>query len=223
MKTLILVVLFVTILVVPVFAYPVYTAPIGGTGRTYGGTGIPAVYYDETGQQLFDGDYGMFDWIIREQPSTPEQYWGHYDDQKGYGYSWVGWGFSQPTITFDMGQQFSFTQIGIHAYDGRDIHCPSSVVVSFSNDGINPIASASALFDDSLFLNDDNVFWLNQNFSEVRARYAKITLTGYQWMFIDEISINGMDGAQFAASVPEPSTLIALGALLTPLFFRRRR
>lgn len=220
MKILALVVFLVALLIIPAVAYPTYTATPGGTGGTYGSTGIPCVYYDETGIQLFDGDYGKWDWIIRQQPLTDEQYLAHYEDQKGYAYPWVCWTYTA-SIIIDAGSIQQFNQVGLHMYQGREIGVPSYMTVSFSNNGTDFSGTTEYNLLDKYSSYNDEVFWVSLDCPNTEARYARIYLPGGPWQFVDEISINGLDGA--GNPVPEPSSFVILGTLLTPLLFRRRQ
>jgi len=197
-----------------------YTATPGGTGGTYGGTGIPTVYYDETGNQLYDGDYGMWDWIIREQPSTTELYWANFVEQKGYAYPWVGWRDSA-TITIDSGTSCIFEQIGLHMYRGREIGAFDNITLTFSDDGLTYNRSASYGLAGKYDQYNDDVFWVSLPVQSVNARYARLDMSGGVWKFVDEMSVNNLDGA--SNPIPEPTTAVVFGAGLVGLLLLRRR
>lgn len=224
MKLVVLAVVLLVLLALPVVAFPTYTARDGETDGTYGNTSIPVVYYDETGIQLFDGNYGKSEWMYSRPVNS--DYYQRYDEQNGYALPWVGWQYPpDPLVTFDMGDLYTFSQIGIHGYrlPQSGIHLPDELVVEFGDDGSNYDRSVSQKFITSDW-NSDHVYWLSFSFEPVTARYAKIHVVRYTWPWtlLDEVSINGKDG--LGNPVPEPSGLLALcGGVAGLLAFRRRR
>jgi len=232
MKTLVLVA-FLLAIAISASALPTY---ISNTDQylagTYVGT-IPIWFDDETGNQLFDGDYGCTDWLDLE-PQTEQQYWDDYATHNGYANPYVAWYSDNKTealITFDMNRPFMFSQIGVHGFQ-RTVSgaiMPSTISISFSND--NVIFSAPLNLVCAGDVVEGALIWKTISFTETESRFVRISMEIHDIRqgvpnryWIDEISINGMDGAQFAASVPEPSSLIVLGTLLVPLLaFRRRR
>lgn len=205
-----------------VFAKPTYTAtPASPTfGSTYGSTSIPIVLTDETGEQLFDGKYGKYDWCERAGVSSVEDYWARYDNQNGYGYSWVGWRDATPSVTFDLGSSIMISQVGVHSY----FNLPNNVVphridVSFSLDSVHFGALQTRSF--ILPLVEDEAYWSNVDLISINARYIKLDIYRENaWLYVDELSINGMDGISF---VPEPSSFLALGGGLIGLFKLKKR
>ena len=214
MKLSIWIILIITLLaVVPAFALPTYiSSSVPNNHGTYGNTNIPTIINDETGKQIFDGDYGMFDWMYRAGVQSVDDYYARYEQQKGYGYPWVSWtpGYNW-LATFDMGETYQFNSIGIHCYNRTsDTFPPSSITLNFSNDGSSYFNQLTTSFDNSQ-ISFDSVCWRESFFQPVQARYVSINASGNLFLFVDEMSINGMDGAQFAASVPEPAGVLAVG------------
>ena len=230
MKTLVLVA-FLLAIAVSAFALPTYQGPLGSGGGYYNETNIPISYGDETGNQFFDGDYGKAEWFNREAVHGYDDYYARYEQQHGYAYPWVGWIPGPVQIVFDMGGQYTFNQVGVHSCFefSSGTAPPSFLSVEFSNDGVSYFGLAEHDYEISWYWPDHEVYWLTVDTQPTIARYAKIHIQNvfnsgfYRWCMVDEVSINGMDGAQFAASVPEPSSLVVLGTLLIPLLFRRRR
>ena len=125
------------------FALPTYTSNTHlYSGGTYGATSIPIWFDDETGNQLFDGDYGGYDWFAHPGGVlSVEDYWARYEQENGYGYGWVAWytDVSVAYITFDMNTPFTFNQVGVHGYhnNGSGAYVPSQYYIAFSDDGTN--------------------------------------------------------------------------------------
>lgn len=224
MKTLVLVILLLLATASMVFAFPTYTSnayPIGA--GTYGATDIPIVFADETGNQLFDGDYGRTGWLAYG-PRTEEEYLAQYADQNGYAIPYVAWYHATAVITFDMKNPYWFSQLGIHGYGS---YTPTAVTVQFSNDNVVFFNPFNLYFSGEVI--PSTLIWETGSFSEIESRYIQIAIDVSDRIWIDEMSINGMDGANF---VPEPSSLMALvGGLSTlgflkriyPLYSKRRR
>lgn len=213
------------------FAFPTYHGPSGGGGGYYNGTTIPLSYGDETGKQFFDGDYGKTEWFSRESVSGYDDYYARYEQQHGYAYPWVGWIPGPAEIIFDMGTPFTFNQVGVHSCweHPSGIAPPTFLSVEFSNDGTNFFGLTERDYAESWYWPYFETFWLTVNTQPTTARYAKVRIHNafnsgfYRWCMVDEMSINGMDGAQFASSVPEPSSLLTLASFVAPLVLLRRR
>lgn len=222
MKTLVFVVLLLA-MVTSAFAFPTYTVTPGEADGTYGPTGIPVVYYDETGSQLFDGQYGKLEWMNLQPIQSVDDYNNRYEQQNGYALPWVGWRTSTPIIVFDLEQSFSFSQIGVHACNETALgtHLPAYVMLSFSDNGIDYTEELYKDFAHGYPWQNHNSYWLNFDVNPTQARFVRIQLERNLWVLIDEISINGMDGGQFP--VPEPSSLLALCVGAAGLLAFRRR
>lgn len=222
MKTLILVVILFLAMATSALAFPTYTSNTQSyfTGN-YGNSSYPCNVSDETGNQLFDGDYGGYDWFCRHTVESDADYLARYEQQNGFGYGWVAW-YTTPYILFDMGGMFTFNQIGIHGYQLGNVAMPTDIFIQFTNDGVSfGYQNQPTTFSTSNTY--DNAFWATANFDTFQARFVRISMGSLGTSFwLDEISINGMDGAEFAA-VPEPSSLLALVGGLSTLGFLKRR
>lgn len=223
-RLMFLVVILLLAMATSVFAFPTYTSTsVANFHGNYGNSSHPCIISDETGNQLFDGDYGMFDWLKKATVQSDADYDARYEQQKGYGLPWISWQSGYREIaTFDMNNPFTFNQIGFHCYFRLpDIFLPEQIALEFSNDGLNFGNSISGTFSGHGPTNDET-YWVNFGFAPVEARFCRI----YAFimppgdLFIDEMSINGMDGAQFP--VPEPSSLLALVSGIAPLVLLRR-
>jgi len=224
MRLLILLTL-VFMLVIPVLAYPTYISnTVKYPAGTYGATDIPIWFDDETGTQMFDGEYGGYDWMCNPGGVLSNvDYLARYEQQNGYAYGWVAWYFSNvPVITFDMGSLFNYKQIGCHGYNlpyyGPTV--PDCIIVDFSNDRVSFFGAVTKTFTEPVA--DDTVAWRTIDFQPVQARYARITFESpHSRYWFDEMAINGMDGGNFV--IPEPTSLFALGSGLFSLGFVLRR
>jgi len=224
MKTLVFVVLLVA-MATSVFAFPTYTSNTHSYfAGNYGNSSYPCNVSDEIGNQLFDGDYGGYDWFYRHTVQSDADYLARYEQQNGFGYGWVAWysDISNPTIIFDMGTPYEFQQVGVHGYQrlsGAFI-VPQWISIAFSDDGVD----FSGNIGESVvgYVPNDSVIWKTIIFQPTISRFIRIDFPTVHTYWLDEISINGMDGAQFP--VPEPSGILALcGGVIWILSFRRRR
>jgi len=195
---------FTTTLVVPTASSekPTYTSNnVQLDHGTYGNTNIRTLISDESGNDLYDGNYGKYDWMKSNTVKSVEDYWARYDDQKGYGIPWVSWQsyYSPAVITIDMKTATTVSQIGLHCYYRTpDIFLPNALEISVSNDATNfqPIQTTGFSYPG---LVDDSVRWVNIDFGPKTARYFKLTINTL-WpgdLFMDEISINGLDGGKY--------------------------
>lgn len=166
----------------------------------YGNSSYPCIISDETGNDLFDGDYGMYDWARKATVQSDADYLARYDEQKGYGLPWVSWqSGSQEILTIDMKEPYDFDQIGLHCYYRTpDIFLPSQIDLKFSNDGVNFGNRISKSFS-SAGPTDDLTYWINFGFPSITARYCKVyvNITAPGDLFIDEFAVNGFDGSNF--------------------------
>lgn len=224
MRGILVFAVLLSLLALPAFAFPTYTSNTHTyNAGTYGQTNIPTWISDETGSQLFDGDYGGYDWF--ENPGgvqSVEDYYARYDAQNGYGYGWVAWyaDVISPTITFDMGSSFTFQQVGVHGYQrlSGGIRVPTWISISFSNDGSSFIGNFG--LDVSGPVPEDSVIWKSATFMPTTARFIRMEFPTGDSYWIDEVSINSMDGAAF---VPEPASIVILTAFIAPILLKRRR
>ncbi len=162
-----------------------------GSGMAQGGF---FNYFDDTGRQLSDGQYGANSWSA--------------DLGNGAAYEWVGWKGTDPTMTFNFSGPVTVSRVGIdfNRTESDMIFLPSSVSI----DGMEftvmtnaiPDSTRGTLFFDGIWSGTSLTICLNN-------------CSPTQWNFVDEITFS-------SASVPEPSMFAFLAGGLALLGWRRR-
>lgn len=171
-----------------------YTAT-PGEGVAQGGS---MNYFDDTGNQLTDGVYGVDEW--------------HADLGNGEAYEWVAWKTASPTFTFSFDTPVTVESVNIdfNRSDGDGIDLPSSVTIGGTLFSLLPDLIADSTRGTLSFTGS----WTGSNLS-VTLNDGDVN----KWIFVDEVTFNGT-----LDPVPEPSEWLAVGlglALLAAWRFRR--
>lgn len=196
---------FETILLIPSQSSnkPTYTTNNTALNHgNYGNSSIPCIISDETGHDLFDGNYGKTDWFKRATVLSDADYYNRYEDQNGYGIPWVSWqSYTTPAvITIDLKEVQQIKEIGVHCYYRTpDILLPNMAEIEISNDGVEFHLSGTSGGSGSVFIKDDGTGWIGFGAGAAFARYIRLTIhtDAPGNLFIDEISINGRDGDNY--------------------------
>ncbi|MCC7430483.1 PKD domain-containing protein [bacterium] len=143
----------------------------------------PDFYSDETGSQLTDGNIG----------TTP------FNTNLGNGiaYEWVGWNSGNPTIIFDFGSTWLFSDVTVGTYksSSEGIVIADTLNIQFSSDGTN--FTLSELIGINGTYSDESRNTLNLPLSNnLFARYLKVTLekdtAPSGKILVDELSFTGI-------------------------------
>ncbi|MFZ0829367.1 MAG: hypothetical protein WAO02_18305 [Verrucomicrobiia bacterium] len=179
---------------------PAGAIPLAPTGYTATpGEGIAQGglynYFDETGSQLIDGIYGANDWSA--------------DLGNGPAYEWVAWKVADPVITFQFSGPVIVNQVGIdfNRSDPDGIVLPNMVTVGGTDFTVAPDAIPNA----SRGTVDFDGTWSGTTLTIDMTHGAP-----NQWIFVDEITFNGI-------VVPEPPVFMLLAGGLGCLALRLRR
>jgi hypothetical protein len=154
-------------------------------------------YYDDTGNKLTDGIYGVNDWSANLG--------------NGPAYEWVGWRFTDPVITFQFSAPVTINQMGIdfNLNQSASILLPSTVTIGGTEFTVDP----NAIPDDTR-----GTLYFNGNWIGSSLTVDLTDCNTSDWIFVDEITFSDV-------AVPEPSVcvLLAGGFGLLVLCQRRRK
>lgn len=134
-----------------------YTAT-PGQGQAYGGT---YNYFDETGRQLIDGEFGVSQYNAAES------------------YQWVGWLYNNPTLVFDFGQVVTIGSVSIdfNRHEEGGIYLPSGVQVDGDYFSVNRFAFPDKTTGTVNF----EGLWTGQKLT------VNLVENGSGWIFVDEV------------------------------------
>lgn len=137
---------------------PVSYTATPGQGQASGGT---YNYYDETGRQLIDGQFGVSQYNAAES------------------YQWVGWLYNNPTLVFDFGQVVTIGSVSIdfNRHETGGIALPAAVQIEGDYFSVN-----RASFPDKTTgsVNFDGI-WTGQQLT------INLVENGSAWIFVDEV------------------------------------
>jgi PEP-CTERM motif len=145
-------------------------------------------YFDDTGSQLTDGQYGVNNWSANLGD--------------GIAYEWVGWRVADPTITFQFAEPVTINQVGIdfNRNESDMIFLPSTVQIDDTDFALNP----NAISNDTR-----GTLFFNGNWTGTTLTMNLEDCSTSDWIFVDEIVFNGVNGT---TTVPEPSAFMLLAA-----------
>jgi hypothetical protein len=137
---------------------------------------------------------------------------------------WVGWSYTDPVIILDLGDTWPLDALFLDYLVSHrvGIYAPDSLLVEFSNDGVD-FASLDSILATSFNDFDPTATAFNGwnrraavDLEGTAARYVRLSTTNdMQWTFLGE--------AQFVQVVPEPATIVLVGVGLLAAGRRRRR
>lgn len=202
----ILSVLLVTVGVVPAFALmPSSYDMENGNGTASGGS---FNYWDlnytgsgstTTDRAMLTGGLGdLTDGIVTDQN------WFAIENNDGTG-PYVGWRFSDPSILFHFDSTVNVTSMSFHFDDSNGaggVSAPTGVTIegNFYAIGDQP---------------GSDPFWFTVSGLNLQSDQVNVTLNrGNEWVFLDEVQFN---------AVPEPCSMVALGAGAAAMALRKRR
>jgi len=207
----------------PVSALPItpvsYDMKNGGSAsyqywdESYSGSGsTPTNYAQLIGGRgdLSDGIIANSHYYVTEAPAGPGPY--------------VGWRIN-PTITFHFGSVTNLNSLTLYLddYNGGGVYLPGSVTL-----GMGGATSIYTVYDDPALSKALPVTFSNLGFSGDTLTLTLTRKNDY-WLFLSEVTFDGTPiGTQSlaAAAVPEPGTMLLLGAGLLGLAgynWRRKR
>jgi len=152
-------------------------------------------YFDETGNQLTDNNYGVEPWFANASSNGPA-------------YEWVGW-FAKPLVnidfSFNQAQQIDKIEIGSIQNNLSDVVLPSINIYSSSN-GTNWSLVTSLVVPEATA--NDNLYrkFAFDNLA-LTAQYLRVSLNQSldgPWTFVDEVDF-------YQNTVPTPSVLSLFG------------
>ncbi len=152
-------------------------------------------YFDETGSQLIDENFGADDWTANLG--------------NGIAYEWVGWRVANPVITFQFSGPVTITQVGIdfNRTESSMIFLPNTVSLGSTDFAVAPDAIPDASHGMLFF----NGLWTGASLTVILTDCSPS-----HWTFVDEISFS-------VEAVPEPSVfmLVAIGIGCVALRLKR--
>jgi hypothetical protein len=153
-------------------------------------------YFDETGNQLTDGSYGVNDCSANLG--------------NGPAYEWVGWRVANPVINFQFSRPVTINQVGIdfNMTESNLIFLPPTVTIGGTDFTVAP----NAIPDDTR-----GTLFFNGSWTGTTLTVDLSDCNPNHWIFVDEITFNGVQ------CVPEPSVFGLLTGGLGLLILRVRR